>query len=67
MRYPLSYWKTGDLVALDLYHAKGMLFVFLYPYKLAYGVAVLYCINDGTYPQIHASYLREPKQSNMKT
>jgi hypothetical protein len=59
MNYPISYWKTGDLVALDLHHAKGMLFVFLHPYKLEYGVAVLYCINDGTYPQIHASYIRE--------
>jgi len=63
MNYPISYWKTGDLVALDLYHAKGMLFVFLYTYnELAYDVAVLYCINDGTYPQIHASYIRELKK-----
>ena len=64
MRYPLSYWKTGDLVALDLYHAKGML-MHSHSYDIVkHSAAVLYCINDGTTVYMHARYLREPKKNN---
>ena len=72
MNYPLSYWKKGDLVVLHLdagrydlplYNIRNHLFMYIRPYDAAgIDVAVLYCINNGTFVRMHASYIREPKQ-----
>jgi len=78
MNYPLSYWKKGDLVVLHLgphwpsspprltplYNIRNHLFMYIRPYDagVAIDVAVLYCINNGTFVRMHASYIREPKQ-----
>jgi hypothetical protein len=67
MRYPLSHWITGDLVTLQWdthHHYRNKLCIYIKPYSLENDVAYLYCINDGTFACIHASYIREPKKNN---
>ena len=76
MIYPLSYWKTGDLVVLQSsacghYQVPDALrnYMFVYMHSHSYDIvkhsaAVLYCINDGTTVYMHARYLREPKKKS---